>query len=63
MNNLEQLAALLAVAVGNLDPQDFDALAAAVARFKAADQAGGRDGWGSEFTTLFGAIERAVGNT
>jgi len=60
MNNLEQVAALLVDAVGNLDPQDFDAIAAAVAQFKAGDQAGGRDGWGPEFATLFGAIERAV---
>jgi hypothetical protein len=39
MNNLEQLAALLVDAVNNLDPQEFNAIAAAVARFKADNQA------------------------
>jgi hypothetical protein len=63
MNNLEQLAALLFDAIGNLDPQEFDAVAAAVARFKTEDQASYSAlmrGGCQEFATLFGAIERAV---
>jgi hypothetical protein len=63
MNNLEQLAALLVDAISNLDPQEFEAIATAAARFKTEDQVsysalmnGGR----TEFAMLFGAIERAV---
>jgi hypothetical protein len=64
MNNLEQLAALLVDAVVNLDPQEFHAIAAAVARFKADDQAVYSAAMDRcpEFGTLFGAIERAVEN-
>jgi hypothetical protein len=63
MTNLEQLAALLVDAVGNLDPQEFDAIAAAVSRFKTEDQASYSalmHGACEEFATLFGAIEQAV---
>ena len=34
MTNLERLAALLFDAIVNLDPQEFDAVSDAVARFK-----------------------------
>jgi hypothetical protein len=63
MNNLEQLAALLFDAIINLDPQDFDAVAAVVGRFKTTDHASYSAlmrGGCSEFATLFGAIEEAV---
>ena len=63
MTNLEQLAALLFDAIVNLDPQEFDAVADAVARFKTEDQASYSalmHGGCKEFATLFGAIERAV---
>jgi hypothetical protein len=63
MNNLEHLAALLFDVIVNLDPQEFDAVADAVTRFKVADQAPYSTlmhGGCKEFATLFGAIERAV---
>lgn len=63
MNNLEQLAALLFDAVVNLDPQEFDAVAGAVARFKSEEEASysaAMRGGAKEFVTLFGAVERAV---
>jgi hypothetical protein len=63
MNNLEQLAALLFDGIVNLDPQEFDAVADAVARFKTKDQASYSalmHGGCKEFATLFGAIEKAV---
>jgi hypothetical protein len=63
MNNLEQLAALLFDAIVNLDPQEFDAVTDAVARFKTEDQASYAalmHGGCKEFATLFGTIERAV---
>jgi len=64
MNDLEQLAALLFDAIANLDPQEFDAIADAVIRFKTEDQlsysALMNNGGCKEFATLFGAIERAV---
>ena len=63
MTNLEQLAALLFDAIANLDPQEFDAIADAVIRFKAEDQASYSalmNGGCREFATLFSAIERAV---
>jgi hypothetical protein len=59
MNNLEHLAALLFDVIVNLDPQEFDAVADAVTRFKVADSALMHGGC-KEFATLFGAIERAV---
>ena len=63
MTNLRQLASLLVDVIVNLDPQEFAAIAAAVARFKTNDQASYSalmsDG-SPEFATLFGAIERAV---
>jgi hypothetical protein len=64
MNNLAQLAALLVDAVNNLDPQEFNAIAAAVARFKTDHQAAYSMAMTGcpEFATLFGAIERAVAN-
>jgi hypothetical protein len=64
MSNLEQLAALVVDAVDNLDPQEFNAITAAVARFKTNDQAAysmAMEGC-PEFAMLFGAIERAVEN-
>jgi len=63
MNNLQQLAALLVDAISNLDPQEFDAIASAAARFKTEDQVSYSaviNGGCTEFATLFGAIERAV---
>jgi hypothetical protein len=63
MNNLEQLAALLFDVVVNLDPQEFDAVAAVVARFKTEDYVSYvalMNGGCPEFATLFGAIERAT---
>jgi hypothetical protein len=60
MNNLEQLAALL---FDVIDPQEFDAVAAAVGRFKTEDQASYSAlmcGGCKEFATLFGPIERAT---
>jgi hypothetical protein len=63
MNDLEQLAALLFDAIVNLDPQEFDAVADAVDRFKTRDQASYSAlmrGGCKEFATLFGAIEQAV---
>jgi hypothetical protein len=65
MKNLEHLAALLVDAVVNLDPQEFAAIAAAVARFKTDDRASYSAlmrGGCPEFATLFSAIERAVEN-
>jgi hypothetical protein len=56
MNNLEQLADLLVDAIVNLDPQEFEAIAGAVGRFKSEGSPRGCP----EFATLFGAIERAV---
>jgi hypothetical protein len=63
MTNLEQLAALLFDAIVNLDPQEFDAVADAVARLKIEDQASYSALMNvgcKEFAMLFGAIERAV---
>jgi hypothetical protein len=63
MNNLEQLAALLFDVIVNLDPQEFEAVAAAVSRFKTEDQASYfklMNGGCPEFATLFGPIERAT---
>jgi hypothetical protein len=63
MTNLEQLATLLFDVIVNLDPQEFDAVAGAVARFKIEDQASYSalmHGGCKEFATLFGAVERAV---
>jgi hypothetical protein len=63
MTYLEQLAALLLGAIVNLDPQEFDAVADAVARFKTEDQASYSalmHGGCKEFAALFGAIEQAV---
>jgi hypothetical protein len=63
MNDLEQLAALIFDAIGNLDPQEFDAIAAAAASFKTEDQmsySALMNGGCPEFATLLGAIERAV---
>ena len=63
MTNLEQLAALLFDAIVNLDPQEFDAVADAIARFKTGDQASYASlmhGGCKEFATLFGAVEQAV---
>jgi hypothetical protein len=63
MNNLEHIAALLFDAIVNLDPQEFDAIARAVARFKTEDQASYSalmDEECKEFATLFGTVERAV---
>jgi hypothetical protein len=46
----------------NLDPQEFEGVATAVARFKADDEAAYSAAMDRcpEFATLFGAIERAV---
>ena len=62
MTNLEQLAALLLEAIVNLDPQEFDAVADAVARFKAENHAYSAlmNGGCREFATLFGAVEQAI---
>lgn len=56
MTNLEHLADLLFDMIINLDPQEFDAIAGAVGRFKTEASLHGCP----EFATLFGAIERAV---
>ena len=57
VTNLERLAALLFDAIVNLDPQEFDGISDAVARYKTeASLHGGCP----EFVTLFGAIERAT---
>jgi hypothetical protein len=58
MTSLEQLAALLFDVIVNLDPQEFDAIAEAVTRFKT--EASLVHGTCPEFATLFGAIERAT---
>jgi hypothetical protein len=63
MNNLGQFANLLYDVIVNLDPQEFAAIAAAVAGFKTNNQASYSalmSGGSPEFATLFGAIERAV---
>jgi hypothetical protein len=63
MKNLEQLAALLGDAISNLDPQEFDAIAAAAKRFKTEDQesySALMHGGCAEFAILFRAVERAV---
>ena len=63
MTALEQLAARLFDAIVNLDPQEFDRIADAVARFKSEDQASYTalmHGGCKEFATLFGAIEQAA---
>ena len=62
MTNLEQLAAPLFDAIVNLDPQEFDAVAAVVARFKTEESYSAlmRGGSCTEFATLFGAVEQAV---
>ena len=63
MTNLEQLGALLFEAIVNLDPQEFDAVTDAVARFKTEDQASYSalmSGGCGEFATLFGAVEQAI---
>jgi len=63
MTNLERLAALLLDAIVTLDPQEFDAVADAVARFKTEDQVSYSalmNGGCKEFATLFGAVKRAV---
>jgi hypothetical protein len=54
---------LLFEAIVNLDPQEFDAVSDAVARFKTEDQASYSAlmlGGCKEFATLFGAVEQAV---
>jgi hypothetical protein len=58
VSNLERLAALLFDAIVNLDPQEFDSLSDAVARFKSEVRP--MHGGCPEFATLFGAIERAT---
>jgi hypothetical protein len=61
--SLERLGALIFDAIVNLDPQEFDAVADAVARFKAEDQASYSalmNGGCREFATLFGAVEQAI---
>ena len=63
MSSLERLAAHLFDAIVNLDPQEFDAIGDAVARFKTEDQmsySALMNGGCTEFATLFGAIERAA---
>jgi hypothetical protein len=63
MTSLERLAVLLFDAIVNLDPLEFDAIAAAIAQFKTEDQASYSalmHGGYKEFATLFGAVERAV---
>jgi hypothetical protein len=63
MTNLEQLAALVIDAIVNLDPQEFDAIADAVARFKTEEQASYSalmHAGCKELATLFNAIEQAV---
>jgi hypothetical protein len=63
MTSLERLAVLLFDAIVNLDPLEFDAIAAASAQFKTKDQASYSAlmyGGHKEFATLFGAVERAV---
>jgi hypothetical protein len=63
MTGLEQLAGLVVDAVFNTDPAEFDAIVAAVDRFKTEDQASYSalmNGGCPEFATLFGPIERAA---
>jgi hypothetical protein len=61
VTNLEQLAALLFDAIVNLDPQEFEAVADAVARFKTeVTYSVLMRGGCKEFATLFGAVEQAV---
>ena len=63
MTGLEELAALVFDVIVNADPVEFDAVAAAVARFKTEDEASYAalmNGGCPEFATLFGAIERAL---
>lgn len=63
MANLEQLAALVFDAIVNLDPQEFAAVADAVAQFKTEDHASYSalmHGGCKQFATLFAAIEQAV---
>jgi hypothetical protein len=63
MTGLEELATLLFDAIANADPGEFDAIAAAVRRFKMEDEASYSalmNGRCPEFEMLFGAIERAV---
>ena len=63
MTNLEQLAVLLFDSIINLDPQEFDAVADAVAGFKTEYQASYSalmNGGCKEFATLFGAVEQAI---
>jgi hypothetical protein len=58
VTNLKRLAAHLFAAIVNLDPQEFDAVSDAVARFKT--EASLMHGGCPEFATLFGAIDRAT---
>jgi hypothetical protein len=63
MTGLEQLAGLVVDAVFNTDPAEFDAIAAAVDRFKTEDQESYlalMSGGCPQFATLFGPIERAA---
>jgi hypothetical protein len=63
MTGLEQLAGLIVDVVFETDPAEFDAIAAAVDRFKTEDQetySALMNGGCPEFATLFGAIERAA---
>ena len=63
MTHLEQLGALIFDVIVNADPVEFDAVAAAVARFKTEDGASYSalmNGGCPEFATLFGAIEQAL---
>jgi hypothetical protein len=60
MTYLEQLAALLFDVIVNLDPQEFNAVADAVARFKIEGQGSDSPLTCREFAILFGALEHAV---
>ena len=63
MTALNQLAMQLFDVMVNIDPKEFNAIAAAAARFKSEDQAAYTalmNGGCPEFATLFGAIERAL---
>jgi hypothetical protein len=60
MTHLEQLAVLLFDVIVNLDPQEFNAVADAVARFKIEDQGSDSPLMCEEFAILFGALEHAV---
>ncbi len=63
MTSLEHLGALLFDAIVDLDPQEFDAIAEAVARFETEDRASYlalMHGECKAFSTLFGAVKRAV---